>query len=158
MSDLALAWDLSEGSADLVRATLLSDLQRSDGLEEAVLVSLFTDRRDPDARLPANGQPADKRGWWADEHGEQGDQIGSRLWRHARGKRTPATLKAMEDDARDALAWMLADKVALRVDVTVEFPADKPGFYTVAVTVHRRGSSPVYLKYALNWAAQLRGP
>ena len=76
MADLALTWNNGIGSGDLcvVGADLLAD----GGLQTAVLVSLFSDRRVREDEL----QPgvSTRRGWWGDRLSDDNDEIGSRLW------------------------------------------------------------------------------
>lgn len=122
MTDIALIWNPASDTADFGLSGF--DLATDDGLRTAVIVSLGTDRR----ALPEDDVPAgDPRGWWGDE---TGDPIGSRLWVFRRAKATPATQRAIEQAAREALAWMLEDGVASSVDVSSRLgppgrPADR---------------------------------
>jgi phage gp46-like protein len=61
LADLALTWDEQQGAADL--ALIDNDLASDRGLETAVLLSLFTDRRAQPDDVPPSGDPADRRGW-----------------------------------------------------------------------------------------------
>ncbi len=118
MSGLALKWNVQRQECDLVVA---DPQQPAAALETAVLISLFTDRRaSADDELPEAG--ADRRGWWGDVLPSiEGDQIGSRLWLLARGKRTQETIRRARDYAAEALDWMVVDQVA--AGVTVETAA-----------------------------------
>lgn len=110
MPDIRLVWDQEAGEADWTMGA--GDLATGDDLATAILVSLFTDRlASPDAR-PLDG---DRRGWWADSFADR--PLGSELWRLDRAVRTAATLRDAEGYARVALAWLVADGVAARVDV-----------------------------------------
>lgn len=97
-----------------------ADLATDDGLQTAVLLSLLTDRRaEADDLLPDGG--TDRRGWWADAYPDvEGDRIGSRLWLLAREKDTATTLQRAREYAEEALAWLLEEGVARRVQVTAE--------------------------------------
>lgn len=99
------------------------DLKGDAGLETAVTISLFSDRRiRPDELLPGE---TDKRGWFGDTLSEiEGDQIGSRLWLLARAKRTLETLRLAEDYAREALEWLVSDGIARDVQVEAEFQGE----------------------------------
>lgn len=116
MGDIALQWSLDAGGADLLIEN--DDLASDEGLRTAVLLSLFTDRRaNDDDVLP--GEDDDRRGWWADEFLQvEGDRMGSRLWLLDRSKRTADVVPRAEQFAREALAWLLEDRVAAAVDVT----------------------------------------
>ena len=125
VNDLALAWD--GGQADLILSgdTLLME----GGLVSAILVSLFSDARAPeDSDLAAT----DPRGWWPDV---ATDRHGSLLWLLTREKITPETLSRAKAWTSDALAWLVDDGIAERVDVEVERLAiDQVG---IGVTLHR---------------------
>lgn len=96
------------------------DLKADDGLETAVLISLFSDRyQDPD-ELPAGDD--DPRGWWADSELSEptDDEIGSLIWISERGKNDSTTRNRIEDSIREALQWMVDDGIADSVAVTSE--------------------------------------
>lgn len=93
------------------------DLLADEGLETAVLISLFSDRYVPKEELPQGFE--DVKGWWADAVSERpGDRIGSRLWLLERGKITAETRNQMKDFAIEALAWLESDGVASKVEVS----------------------------------------
>jgi phage gp46-like protein len=119
-----------------------NDLAGDDGLETAVMLSLFTDAR-------ADGE----RGWWGDAYAAvEGDAIGSTLWQLARGKHTPQALNQARAAAEAALAWLVEDGVAERVMVTVETPrADVLG---LVVEIHRPHDPPVRYRFEDFWNRQ----
>lgn len=87
-------------------------------LNRAILISLFTWRR---ANASDNVALPDRQGWWGDAFADQvGDRIGSRLWLLQREKLTAETLRRAQDYATEALAWLIDDGLASRVDVTAE--------------------------------------
>lgn len=94
-------------------------------LKTAVLISLFTDRRaEDDDPIPETrpGESGDRRGWWGDDTLPVGnDRIGSRLWLLYREKQTTATLNRAREYVQEALAWLVEDGVASRVNVAVEW-------------------------------------
>jgi len=95
------------------------DLRPEAGLRTAVLVSLFSDGlADPDDETPDGGP--DRRGWWGAEvlDEDRGDFFGSRLWLLERAALRDATLVEAESHVREALAWLLREGIAERVDVT----------------------------------------
>lgn len=116
MSDVALKF-----KEELIDLNIIgSQLERDGGLETAVIISLFTDRRVTDEQLP--DLENDKRGWWGDLLSDiDGDQIGSRLWTLERRKRTPETLRLFEDYSREALNWLVEDGIAASVTVEAEY-------------------------------------
>lgn len=135
MSDIGLTWSHTDGGADFVFTA--NDLQRDDGFETAVLLSLFT---------------GDPTGWWADEFPVvPNDTIGSALWKLNRAKSLPTTARDAEEFARAALAWLVEDSVAKRVDVTVTATAPILNFL---ITIVRPAATPAVYRYAYNWQAQ----
>jgi phage gp46-like protein len=79
MADIALVFS-PFGHGDLVLAG--QDLARDDGLESAVRLSLFTDRRAKPEQLHAGDDRSDLRGWWGDIHpAVADDESSSLLWR-----------------------------------------------------------------------------
>lgn len=99
---------------------LAGDLLPDDGLETAVIISLFTDKRVTDDELPAGEES--KRGWWGDAFPEiDQDKIGSKLWLLQRSKRTTETLRKWEDYSKEALQWLIEDGVADSIEVTATY-------------------------------------
>jgi phage gp46-like protein len=115
-ADVAFLWNDTGTAADwqLLGAGMLAS---APPIQTAVLVSLFTDNRaKPDDRLVGD---TDRRGWWGGQIDDQ--PIGSRLWLLRRAKRLPETLKLAQDYIREALAWLIEDGLAARVDVTASW-------------------------------------
>ena len=108
MPDIALAWNNSIGAGDI--CIVGADLGNDDGLETAVLLSLFTDRRVRPEELPPG--VSWRRGWWGDGLNDDQDQTGSKLWLLHRAKRTPDLLVRARGYASEALAWLVGDGVA----------------------------------------------
>ena len=150
MSDIGLTWSATEGAADVALSE--NDIATDGGLETAVFLSLFTDARAEDSDELPTGETS-RRGWWGDAFPTvTGDRWGSRLWLLARSKRTVETLRRAEQYAREALAWLLVDKVASRVDVMAEaVGGDMLGF---SVAVYRPTGDIVQYRYEYNWASQ----
>ena len=147
MTDIALLWDAETQQADLRMAG--PDLAQTNELASAVAISLFTWRRaKADDRLPDPQSP--RMGWWGDSFApEPGDRIGSRLWLFAREKITALTLVRIRTAAEEALAWLVEDKVAARIEVAVE----RRDIDTVAllVTVHRGDGRAIELRFEDLW-------
>lgn len=147
LADLALVWGRSSADFALIDSDLASDA----GLETAVLLSLFTDRRALDDDLPPSGDPSDRRGWWADEFATvEGDKIGSRLWLLDRSVRNVETARRAEEYAREALAWLIEDGVVSSVDVTIETTTQN---LLIGLELHRPGRDSVSIRFAHAWTS-----
>ena len=147
--DIGLTW--GEWAADFEVSA--NDLESDDGLRTAVLLSLFTDRRAEDGDVLPDSE-TDRRGWWGDNHPVvAGDKIGSRLWLLARSKQTPDVLARAEEYAREALQWLIEDKVASRVDV--ESGIVRNGVLGLAVTIDRPEVDPVKFQFNYTWESML---
>lgn len=133
--------------------SLSFDLATGDPLVRAVLMSLFTWAR---AR-PGDVLPADRKmGWWGDTYPTvTGDRIGSRLWLLSREKLLPETMRRAREYAQEALAWLVTDGVAQRVEVT----ADRRGTdgLTLTCRIWRRDGRPVDLRFENAWEAITNG-
>jgi phage gp46-like protein len=125
------------------------DLAPDDGLETAVIISIFSDRRITDEDLP--DLETNKRGWWADAVSAiPNDQIGSRLWLLEREKRTTETLRRSEEYIDEGLAWMLEDGVAESIEVSSSY--DSFGQLISLVEILRPAQS--VQRYQVLWEKQ----
>lgn len=141
MTDIRTTWNPALAAGDWLIDP--PGLAEGADLETSVLISLFTDARAaPDDLLP--GALDDRRGWWA-------GPLGSRLWLLVREKATNQTRLRAEDYCREALAWMLNEGVADRIDVTAEWAAfpSEPGWLDIEVVIYRFGS--LIFSRRLNW-------
>ena len=129
--DLSLAFASLEKGCDLKLTG--ADLQGDSTLYTAVLISLFTDRvAEVYEELPAG--EFDRKGWWGDALDDspansggtassalQGvvkpRKLGSKLWLLRREKQVSSVVAKAEQYAREALAWMLEDKLVSKVEV-----------------------------------------
>lgn len=159
MSDAALRWDDAAFAGDLVIDG--GGVALDDGLQTAILLSLFTDARAPDdAELPQRG--TDRRGWWgngfpADRFaGRANQEMGSLLWLLSREKVTGRTVALAKSYALDALQWLVRDRVASSVAVEVETQAsaDIPDRLAIGVIVERP-EGPSRQRYDFTWEASL---
>ena len=145
---LVLAQDLSVAIDGVTLDPLPAGL---DELARAVVISLFTWRRArPGDVLPDGG--GDRQGWWGDTFAPvEGDRIGSRLWLLARSALTQETLNRARDYAAEALAWLIEDGVAARVEVT----AERMGLSGLALTcrIWRDDGKEITLRFANAWSA-----
>jgi len=149
VSDIrTLFLDFTQG-ADLAIDGLL--LAADDGLDTAVILSLFTDARaDDDDTLPQGS--TDHRGWWGDVFAAAtGDRIGSRLWLLLPGKQTVANLNAAREFGEEALAWLVDDGIASRVVVEATNPRDS--LLALAIAIERPPGKRLARRYEILWSA-----
>jgi len=133
-------------------------LEADPGLETAIIISLFTDRRaNPDDELPA--EASDRRGWWGDVappsvdgRPVDGARIGSRLWLLNREKQTTVVLARAREYCREALAWMIEDGVCDRIDIDVEIV--RTGVLGFRIVIYRPQAGAVDFKYDYAWQGQ----
>lgn len=148
MSDIRTHFVSAEAGADwLLQAPSLAG---DDGLDTAVLLSLFSDAR---AR-PGDVTPAadDLRGWWGDAvAAEPGDRFGSRLWLLARRKQLPEVLAEARGYAEEALAWLIRDGVASRLEIEAFIPRDEALGLSIAIT--KPTGQPVRFRFEALWAS-----
>jgi phage gp46-like protein len=141
MSDIAIKYDPE--SMTFSWNVAAPGLAQDDGLETAVILSLFSDRRaNADDVLPSGD---DRRGWWADTYADvEGDRWGSRLWLLDRSKQMPDILRKAEEYAREALQWLIEDRIVLTVQCAAEVVRDGVMGLTVTIT---RGNKPAQAQY-----------
>lgn len=145
MADIRTVWDSLLLTGDWRMAG--PALDDAGDLETAVILSLFTDRSAAaDDRLPDGG--GDRRGWWADAEAPEGP-LGSRLWLLARETATEETRQRAIAYAREALAWLIEDRVAAKVDVDAEWV--ERGRLTLAVRIVRDDGRPLERRYEWAW-------
>lgn len=149
MADAAMV--MTEAGGDVVLYGF--DLERDDGLETSVIISLWTDRRATAEQLPVDYSPTDLRGYWGDVSNESAaDHTGSLLWLLSREKQLPKVLASAEQYCRDALAWMIDDKVATKIEVAAEFYGT--GVMLLVIDIYRPSGAAVRYRYQYEWAAQ----
>lgn len=99
---------------DLVSGTRYSitdsGIEQDRSLTTAVIISLFTDKRDPAAL------PDDARGWW-------GDDIGSLRWTLSREKQTNDVLNPLIKYDTDALQWLQDAGLVTAIEITASWVA-----------------------------------
>jgi len=122
MTDFAVRFDRDAGRLDLVAAAPgagFNGFATAGDFETAVLASLFTwGRAAEDDPLPDFSD--DRKGYWADAYpAVEGRRVGSRLWLLAREIVTDETIERARPYAQEALAWLVADGIASRVEVAV---------------------------------------
>lgn len=118
MGDIRIVWNQATGYGDWTVSG--DDLDTSDPLQTAVLLSLFTDARAPDS-LEIYSQ--DRRGWWGTTYLDR--EIGSLLWTLYRAVKSDGTavLRRAEGYASSALQWLIDDGIAASISVTAAWYA-----------------------------------
>lgn len=151
MPDIGLDWVPETQVASV--SVDANDLSTDSGLQTAIILSLFTDRRaEPGDVLPVGD--SDRRGWWADAAPVvNGDKFGSRLWLLERSKRTPSVLSRAEAYSSEALQWLIDDKVAKSISVSASFLPDVEGL-ALAVSITKPSSDVVRFRFSTAWSAE----
>lgn len=108
-----------EGYYDLVIDSDSRDLSTTDGLDSAIFVSLFSDRR---ARADEVPDPLRRRGWIGDLVAEvPGDLHGSGLWFFEQSRTTAEVAVSLRIEAQAALEWMIDEGLASSVAAGVVY-------------------------------------
>lgn len=148
--DIKIIWDSENNQGSLALDAGNLDLSTDEGLQTAVIISLFTDRRADDEELPA--ETTSKRGWWGDSLSDiDGDKIGSKLWLLWREKELNSVAVRAEEYARESLEWLIDTKVASQVDVTAELMGN--GRLGLEIRIYRPKKMVEY-RFNYNWNAQ----
>lgn len=114
MQDLLLQKN-ADGLYDLAIADM--DFSSVDGLQSAILVSLFTDARAPDSAV---ADARSRRGWVGDVLTAQiGRSLGSVLWTYDQSRLTQDIRNQIAVAAQRALTWMVDDGLARSVSARV---------------------------------------
>ena len=156
--DIKIIWDDDTFQGDIGYNN--GDLTRELGLETAVMMSLFTDRRASIDDILPDSNNTDKKGWWGDQVVvEEGDQIGSKLWLLSRGKTDQDTIVKAEGYSKEALQWMLDDGVSAKNEVIVERIERPDGSSTLAIKVeiYQQDGNVIALEFNDIWQGQFGG-
>lgn len=149
MSDIKTVFISLEKGADYALDAL--GLSEDEGLETAIIISLFTDRRaEPDDVLP--GSADDRRGWWADVFPDtQRDKIGSRLWLLLREKQLQSVVNRAREYAQEALNWLVEDGVVKTVNVAASIV--RMGVLGLYIEVLRPDKTTAKYRFETFWNA-----
>jgi len=118
-NDIALKFDSEKLYIDLHLNEDGSDLLGAFNLENAVIISLFSNQRsDNDDEIP------NSQGWPGDSIREEDTPlIGSKLWiTQQKGKTVKNRLIEAVDFSESALQWMIEDKIILSATVETSYP------------------------------------
>lgn len=132
--------DPNTGFVDLVRDAGGNLETSPDGLEEAVLMSLFTNKRASEDDLPAG--VSDRQGWWGDLYLDPAEaSMGSLLWTLSQSRLTQETVEQARQYIHDSLRWMETDEVTEAVLVEVSRDGDRL-LYSVDIPRSQDPASP----------------
>lgn len=85
------------------------DLRVTDGLESALVVSLFSDRRADESEV---GDPRKRRGWIGDLTSEvPQDRHGSGVWLYEQHRLVDQTATGVRVEAEQSLDWMVEEQL-----------------------------------------------
>jgi len=142
--DIALRYDPAATFFDLAMED--GDLATDKGLETAVMLSLYTDRRaEEDDTLPDGTN--DRRGYWADAYNDR--PHGSRLWLLDREKELDNVPRRAEEYAREALEWLIDDEVAS--EVIAEAANVRRGVLQLRIEIRRGDQSSLERQFEYVW-------
>jgi phage gp46-like protein len=164
--DIALTPQPASYSFDWSLTAPATDIAVDNGLDTAILLSLFTDRlANPDDVIPDG--TGDRRGCWMDvsyDGSQSDDRMGSRLWLLRRAKATQQTLLNAIAYTQEALDWLGVDGIAATVALTGGYQTGGSGvadLLALAIVITRLsgpGAQPVTTKYDLLWSNSLAQP
>lgn len=111
-------------------------------LTTAVLISLFTDAAaGVDDAIPDGS--GNRRGWWGDP------AMGSKIWLLERSKALPSVADRAVGYAQDALAWLVGDGIAQRIEATAEWVNSTMLVLTIKIV--RGTANSVSIRFANLW-------
>lgn len=146
---IKVAYSNADQRGDLVRGT--GNLETDEGLESAVVVSLFSDARaSAEDGLDAG---ADRRGWWGEAYlDDPSIAFGSKLWLiHRKGKAVPQLQIQAVKWAEDALKWLITAGVASSVKASTT--KLRPDVLLLTIEIQRpRDTAP---RWRRAWEVQL---
>lgn len=124
-----------------------NDLASVDGLETAIVVSLFTDARASSGNVP---EAFRRRGWCGNILTKPKNyELGSVLWTLEQARLNQSTLNLAEDITRRALRWMITDGIADTVNVTAQKVTERTG--KITIVLYRENNETA--RYSTVWLA-----
>lgn len=148
MTDIALKADAAGYSFDISYNE--SGFITDEGLQTAVIISLFTDRRLPAGSVHPEGS-GDPRGYWGDVGDADGYEWGSLLWTLYRQVITNEVITSCREFCYQSLEWMITDGIAESITVN----AERAGTYQISIEIEIvRQSKQDAVKYSYLWDGQ----
>ena len=95
------------------------DFITTQGLDTALLMSIYVDKRAASSEVPASEL---RRGWWGNLAGNYANyEIGSKLWLLMQARNNNETLNLAKTYTYDCLQWLIQDQLATRIEVVDNF-------------------------------------
>jgi len=140
MADVTLQWNPTIGYADWVISN--STIQTGDDLETAVILSLFTFRRD---------LPYGFYGWWGDYYSTTG-QTGSRLPEMIRAyyNSEASLILRLNDIIQEALQWLIDTNVVASFTISSNFV--QRSVVTSLITAYKPDSTKQTFDFSWAWS------
>lgn len=119
------------------------DFKLTDGLDTAIVLSLFTDGRADSSEV---SEPILRRGWIGNEQNEnEDDYFGSKLWLLEQARINNDTSNRVTSFSQDALSWMINSDYAKKLDINSEISdKDKIRINIVFTTINNKTESRQY--------------
>ena len=125
-------------------------LDLDNGLQTAIYISLFTDRRiGEDDEIPDRSN--DRRGYWGDAL--EDEPLGSFLWTLDREKITTSLLNKIDTYSKDALNWLIEDGIASEINTIVERDSKNIEQINIEIQIIKPDEKSESYRYSLNWEA-----
>ena len=147
--DLSVERD-ADGIYDLVIED--GDFKKTGGMDSAIFISLFTDRR---AHVDEVSDPMKRRGWSGTQftNNREGNK-GSGLWLYEQRRLDQDTVEGVKIESYQALYWTINDQIVKDIQVNViPSPADRSA--ELQIKMNGRNSGVTNYSYQL-WAATPR--
>ena len=126
----------------------LQDATSNNDLENAFLISIMTDAKATTDEVAGQEDSLGLRGFWGDSL--LGYSTGSKLWLLKNQKLTEQTLSRLESYTKDALKWMLTEKLLTSLDV-VATRIQKHIFKVETTAVEASTKRVIRFYYYYNW-------
>ena len=153
MSDLLLS-RRPDGNFDLSFDEKDKDLVLSDGLRNAVAISIGTFARSRSLGNAANLEPS-IGGWFGDSLDESGT-LGGYLYEAFPGKLTDDTCRNLETLSVEALDWMKKDGIAKSVNASAKIQNESTDTVELEISIKKPENSESF-KFEINRRAAIDG-
>lgn len=153
MTDIAVALDDLSRLMDVT--VFAGDLDTSNALVSASLVSLFSDARAEEGDTQVAGE--DPRGWWGDSYATDGKRLGCRWWTRRREVVTDEVARWFGATGTEALKWMVEDGWAKRAAVAAYRVPGRRNGLAILVEIVRPTGEGIRLDVSNLWESLANG-
>jgi len=151
--DIRITFDQYDQFVDFILAD--RDVDRDDGLETAVLITLLTDKH-ADAGDPLPDDSGYHGGWFGDSLPVVPDyKMGTKLWLLQRAKTVTEIPAIAKEYLVDGFKWMIEDGIVQTVDVIVERRRDLKTTLAFTISFTKPEGTTIFYSFYYNWEAQL---